>query len=133
MFCFIHYNEIHQNAQNNSLQIHLMKIKLTITNKIIIAIAAILCLNLFSTFFVLRGITIVDNALTHVTNIEVPVSAAAYEMEINTIGTGLGVLKYLTTGDPAYQDRVRKDSTDFQQFHNQYMELAETDKEKELG
>ena len=33
-----------------------------------------------------------------ITEIDEPTSAAAFEMEINAIGTGLGVLKYLDTG-----------------------------------
>lgn len=48
----------------------------------------------------------VDARIKEITEVEEPTSAAAYEMEINAIGTGMGVLKYLDTGDPRYRQRV---------------------------
>ena len=39
--------------------------------------------------------TMVDLKVREITEVEEPTSVAAYEMEINVIGTGVGVLKYL--------------------------------------
>ena len=38
--------------------------------------------------------------------VEEPTSAAAYEMEINVLGAGLGVLKYVSNGNPQHRARV---------------------------
>ena len=76
---------------------------------------------------------IVDDKVREITEVEEPTSAAAYEMEINAIGTGLGVLKYLQTGDEIHRQRVAKDEADFERFKAQYDLLAETPRGKELG
>ena len=68
-----------------------------------------------------------------ITEVEEPTSAAAYEMEINVIGTGLGVLKYLQTGDQIHRLRVAKDEANFERFKSQYDLLAETARGRELG
>ncbi len=52
------------------------------------------------TFFQAR---VVDEKVREITEVEEPTSAGAYEMEINMIGTGLGVLKYLQTGDEIHR------------------------------
>jgi signal transduction histidine kinase len=54
---------------------------------------------------------------------------AAYEMEINTIGMGIGVLKYLATRDPQYRSRVDDDEGDFYRHFAIYEQLA-TDPER---
>ncbi len=76
---------------------------------------------------------IVDEKVREITEVEEPTSAAAYEMEINAIGTGLGVLKYLQTGDEIHRQRVAKDEADFERFKSQYDLLAETPRGRELG
>ena len=68
-----------------------------------------------------------------ITEVAGPTSAAAYEMEINVIGTGLGVLKYLQTGDEIHRWRVAEDEADFEKFKAQYDLLAETPRGRELG
>lgn len=78
----------------------------------------------------IRGIS---SNLNEITAVEEATSAAAYEMEINVIGTGMGVLQYLATGDPQFRQRVVKDEADFERFKAQYDRLAETQKGKELG
>jgi len=71
--------------------------------------------------------------LKEIIEVKEPISAAAYEMEINAIGTGLGVLKHLSIGNPESRKRVEKDEADFKEFHAKYMRIAKTRKEKELG
>ena len=53
-------------------------------------------------------------------------TSAAYEMEINLIGSGMGVLQYLPTVDHIYRQRVLKDEADFERFEAPYHLLAET-------
>ena len=76
---------------------------------------------------------IAGEKVREITEVEEPTSAAAYEMEINVIGTGLGVLKYLQTGDAIHRQRVAKDEADFERFKAQYDLLAETPRGRELG
>jgi signal transduction histidine kinase len=73
-----------------------------------------------------------DRVVEQATEVEEPTSAAAYEMEINALGTGLGVWKYLTTGDPAHRSRVEKDESDFRKFRAQHRRLSRTAREMEL-
>ncbi len=61
------------------------------------------------------------------------VSEAAYEMEINMVGTGLGVLKYLETGDPRYRERFENDADDFERFRSRYESRVESEEGQELG
>ena len=60
------------------------------------------------------------------------VSEAAYEMEINMVGTGLGVLKYLETGDPRYRERFENDADDFKRFRSRYESRVESEEGQEL-
>ena len=69
---------------------------------------------------------IVDGKVREITEVEEPASAAAYEMEINVIGTGVGVLKYLQTGDEILRQRVAKDEAGFERFKAQYDLLAQS-------
>jgi len=66
---------------------------------------------------------IVDEKVREITE---PTSAVAYELEINLIGSGMGVLRYLPTGDHIYRQLVLKDEADFERFEAQYHRLAET-------
>ena len=70
--------------------------------------AGILFVGLISMVVIYGALRTAQKAMHEVADVEEPTSAAAYEMEINVIGTGLGVLKYLDTGDPQYRDRVEK-------------------------
>lgn len=78
-------------------------------------------------------LTTVKQALYEVIRIHEPLSAAAYEMEINVNGTGLGVLKYRSAPDPRFRERVQKDAVDFARFKAQYDQVAHTPESLELG
>ena len=58
--------------------------------------------------------------------------ALAYEIEINVIGLGLGVFKYLDTGEKKYLDRVEEDRRELNEFLIQFKKLADTDSERRL-
>ncbi len=104
-----------------------------------IGVKVTLGLGLLLSLFVIAGLVslfqarIVDEKVREITEVEEPTSAAAYEMEINVIGTGLGVLKYLQTGDEVHRQRVAKDEADFERFKAQYDLLAETPRGRKLG
>ncbi|MEX1205016.1 MAG: ATP-binding protein [Dongiaceae bacterium] len=68
-----------------------------------------------------------------VVDVAQPMSAAAYEMEINTVGTGLGVMKYLHRPDPAYRGRFEDDRKEFEEFLAAYRRLARTARQGELA
>ena len=78
-----------------------------------IGIKVALGLGLLLSLFVIAAIVsllqarIVDVKVREITEVKEPTSAAAYEMEINVIGTGLGVLKYLQTGDEIHRQSVQ--------------------------
>lgn len=107
--------------------------RLTVVHKTLGSIGAIIGLGLLSMMTIYNGLASMKQALHIVIDVEEPASAAAYEMEINVIGTGMGVLKYLDTGDARYRDRVAKDEADFERFLVQFQRLADTAQEQALG
>lgn len=60
-------------------------------------------------------------------------SAAAYEMEINTLGMGFGVLRYVENRDPADRSHVLDDVDDFRRYKARYDGLSETERDKQRG
>jgi len=62
-----------------------------------------------------------------------PLGAAAYEMEINVVEAGLGVMKYLDQPHTRYRRRVEKDNADFARFKARYDALATDEAQKRLG
>lgn len=75
----------------------------------------------------------IEGTIERVFLVEEPTVAAAHEMEINVLGTGLAVWKYLATGAPEHRERVTKDKSDYRQFKAEYERLATTAVEKDLG
>lgn len=75
----------------------------------------------------------IDRLVDQVITIEEPTKTAAHEMEINVLGTGLGVWKYLATGAAEHRERVKKDERDFRRFRAEYDRLTSTTIERELG
>lgn len=75
----------------------------------------------------------IQHDLELIADMEEPESAAAYEMEINILGAGLAVKKYLFGGDAAQHDRLAKDEADFDRFHAEYVRLADGEVEQELA
>lgn len=80
-----------------------------------------------------HNISKIERNLRELLSNEGPENAAAYEMEINTLGIGLSVLRYLDTGDPHQRRRVEKDIANFQKFKEQYDSLAEDEYGRELS
>jgi len=109
------------------------RLRISIVDKILLGMAVILVVGTCTMLVIYDGLTRSKKALHEVANVEEPTSAAAYEMEINVIGTGMGVLKYLDTSDPKHRDRVKKDQADFKRFKAQYDKLTGTPRSKDLS
>lgn len=77
-------------------------------------------------------LNILNEHLSIVTEIAHPRTVAAYEMEINTIGTGLAVAKYLHQPDPTHIARIQEDSDEFTAFLKDYQALATSERERSL-
>ena len=107
--------------------------RLTIGRKLGLGIGTLLSLFLVVGLVAYTQTRFIDETIREITEIEEPTSAAAYEMEINLIGTGFGVLGYLQDRDPAHRERVADDERDFERFMAQYDDLVETEQGKQLG
>ena len=64
--------------------------KLTIRRKLTFGFGSLLAIFLITGLVVNANVRTIEKDLTETTAVEEPTSAAAYEMEINVIGTGLG-------------------------------------------
>jgi signal transduction histidine kinase len=104
-----------------------------VTQKIVASILTILALGVASMIIIFYGLQKLGGAIHNLASSKQPLSAAAYEMEINVLGIATGTLSYLNHPDKNVLDSVRKDEQDFERFHSQYLKLAETLKEKEMA
>ena len=104
-----------------------------ITTKIFLVFGSLLALNLASLAAVSIGIKIIDDRLESIVNTHAPLRAAAFELEINTVGTGMGVMKYLEKPDPKHRERVTGDAADFRRFKGEYERLISSDAGRRLG
>jgi signal transduction histidine kinase len=94
----------------------------------------VIVLSLLAIGFALhRNLRAVDQWIERILEVEEPTSAAAHELEINVLGTGLGVWKYLATGAAEHRARVAKDKADYSRFRAEYELLATTAVERDLG
>lgn len=107
--------------------------RVTVSKKIVLALAIILLTGTLSMLIIYRGLSVLQQAMHELADIREPISAAAYEMEINVHGIGLGILKYLDNADPVYRALIQDDEKDFEHFHTRYLQLAQTQEERELG
>lgn len=107
--------------------------RVTVSKKIILALVIILLTGTLSMLIIYRGLSVLQKAMHELADIREPLSAAAYEMEINVNGIGLGLLKYLHNADPMYLLLIKDDEKDFEHFHTRYLQLAQTLEERELG
>lgn len=94
---------------------------------------AILIALVAATVVIWRSQRAIERDLELILDVEEPTSAAAYEMEINAVGAGLAVLKYVLGGDPAHLERLAKDDSDFGRALADYERLAATTEERALA
>ncbi len=106
--------------------------KMTIVNKLGIAFLLLILIFTFSGFMSINRLTSIEKNIREITEVHVPSTEAAMEMEINLIGTGFGLLGYLHDHDPEHLERLKKDKADFTEFLAIYHDLAGTQEAKEL-
>lgn len=75
----------------------------------------------------------VDRDITQITDVEEAITAAAYEMEINVIGTGISVFQYLDTPNSGVRARVSRGEAEFERFQAEFDRLASTPEERDLA
>ena len=107
--------------------------RLSINKKISLGIAFLVLLSLLTTLVIYRTFLAVQRSYDITTLIEGISNDAAYEMEINVVETGIGVLHYLETGTASLREKITKDSADFARFLKQYTDSAEDEPELALG
>jgi signal transduction histidine kinase len=85
------------------------------------SILAVICASL-----IVAGVLLVrvDIAQQWVSEYAEPMSAAAFEMEINTVETGLSVMKFAKSPDPEHVERFKSEQTDFRKWAKAMDDLA---------
>ena len=107
--------------------------KLRIGQKVMLGITIITLLSLVALFVVYNALDASSASLHRVLTKEEPISASAFEMEINVGETGLHVMKYLQTGDPKHRDVAIDQQNNFNHHLAQYNNLATDAEETSLG
>ena len=105
--------------------------RLTVSAKLAIAIGIPLLLLLIIAVFSFVQFRHIESGLENIVEVEEPISAAAYEIEINTLGSGFAVLGYVHDRDPVHLKRMQKDFDDLRRAHQRFNELADTDQQHE--
>jgi len=98
-----------------------------------VGVLAILATLLAGAVLIWRSQRAIERDLRLIVDVEEPTSAAAYEMEINVLGAGLAVQKYMLGGDPVHLERLAKDDADFGRFRAEYERLGTTPEERALA
>ena len=106
---------------------------LTITKRISIGVALMLFFSGMLSLLLYADLKKLIYTLEHVMDIEEPISAAAYEMEINMLEIGVRVMKYRPTKESDERAFLAKDIADFEKFHASYTLLANDPKARTLG
>lgn len=105
----------------------------TVGGKVAAGLAVIVTLGLISMLLIYRGLVIVEREVNRLAQVDGPLTAAAYEMEVNVNGIGFAVLKYLATGGQRYRDWVTEDDGDFANYHATYELGVGTEAERALA
>lgn len=108
-------------------------IRFSVSRKIALGLLLIIAIGTLSMLFIHRGLDGVEAALRRLAEVKAPISAAAFEQELNVNGTGLAVLKYLATRRPEYREWAQTDQADFAHYHATYLQLVLSEEERELG
>ncbi|PLS85379.1 MAG: hypothetical protein CYG60_12850 [Actinobacteria bacterium] len=107
--------------------------RMTIARKLWLGFGVLILIFVLVGLIVGTSVRSVSTSLREIVAVEQPTAAASYEMEINTVEIGRGVLSYLETGDPQDRRQVESDQADFEEFKAQYDELVESREGRELG
>ncbi len=107
--------------------------RFTVGRKVVAGLAVVVALGILSMLLIYRGLSSVEKGVDRLADVEGPLTAAAYEMEINVNGIGLAVLNYLATGSPEFRTWVTEDNTDFRNYHATYRRLVGSERERKLA
>ncbi|MEE9167901.1 MAG: methyl-accepting chemotaxis protein [Candidatus Neomarinimicrobiota bacterium] len=110
-----------------------MKLNATIASKLLLGFGIVLLIFAISGVLTITLLRDIGNHLDNIISVRQPANAAAYEMEINLIGTGFGLLGYLEDRDPKHLERIKDDIEDFGKYHKEYRELEKTEEARELA
>lgn len=110
-----------------------LEMRFTVSQKVIAGLTVIIVIGMLSMLLIYRGLNTVANNVQQLAEVQEPLNAAAYEMELNVNGIGFATLKYLATLEPEYRRLAQKDELDFAVYFKTYMELAATSRERKLG
>jgi signal transduction histidine kinase len=110
-----------------------LRVRFSVSRKVALGLALIMAIGTASMLLIYRGLDEVEASLQRLAEVKAPISAAAYEQELNANGMGFAVLKYLATRRPEHRDWAAKDEQDFAQYHAAYLRLVQTDEERSLG
>jgi len=98
--------------------------KITVGKRLGIGFGVVLLILAISGVTTVTLLGVIDKNRHKIVEVEEPTSDAAYEMEINLIGTGFGLLGYFNDRDPLHLERIEKDVDDFTRHHKKYLGLA---------
>ncbi|MBM3298647.1 MAG: PAS domain S-box protein, partial [Deltaproteobacteria bacterium] len=106
---------------------------MTIARKIWIGFIIVSSTGVVASALMGRNLDTINRLLKEKTGITDIINQAAYEMEINTNGMGLGIFKYLETSDSNGLEHFHKDVADFRRFWEIYNRVATAPEEKRLA
>ena len=107
--------------------------KLSIGKKLTLLIGILLFLGLVLGIAAYNGVGTINTELKQVINVEQPTSAVAYEMDLHLLRTGFSVLGYLQDQEQSHLSRIQDARANFERLHQEYVQLAETDRGQSLG
>jgi signal transduction histidine kinase len=109
------------------------KMRFGVTRKVALGLALIIMVGMASMLIIYRGLERVEAELERLAAVQAPIIAAAYGMEVNVNGAGLYVLTYLASRLPEYRVEAEDDVDDFARYHETYLRLVATDRERDLA
>lgn len=105
-----------------------MRVKLQ--TKVVIALATLVVVNGAAAFAVFASLGRIDRAAAELAHVEQPLSAAAYEMEVNLNGLALATHEYVQSRDPQSRAAIAEDTADFRRHHASYVRLCSDARER---
>lgn len=105
----------------------------SITTKLTASLLVLVAIMLVALTVTFWGHSTVRSSLPDLADVAEPLNAAAQEMEINAIGSGLAVVQYLRTQDSAQRTRLTDDIGDFRNANARYRRLAATPEERAIA
>jgi two-component system sensor histidine kinase/response regulator len=106
---------------------------MTVIGKITISFVVFASVSLLSMIMSFDGLNDIKRAISRVSVVEEPISAAIYEMQIKISGSSVAVLKYLETGEAKYRKQFAVDKSDFEILNGKYERLVTKEEERQSG